>query len=55
MPELTTQIRARFHSWACSYQRPGWCAIGTTSDGVQVVTGTMNSPVDALRALLEAA
>ena len=55
MSELTTRIRARFHSWACSYQRPGWCAIGTTSDGAQVITDTVDSPADSLRALLGAA
>lgn len=54
MAELTTQIRARFCSWACSYQRPGWLAIGTRPDGAQVVTDTVDSPADALRALLDA-
>lgn len=54
MPELTTKIRARFRAWACSYQRPGWLAIGTTPDGAQVITDTVDSPADALRALLGA-
>lgn len=55
MTPLSLLVRSLYRSWACSYQRPGWCAIGTTPDGRQVVTATVSSPEDALRALLDAA
>lgn len=55
MLDLTTLIRTRYRAWVCSYARPGWRAIGTRPDGAHIVTRTVDSPEDALRALLEAA
>lgn len=52
MPELTARVRAHFRAWACTFARPGWRAIGTTAAGEQLVTATVESPEEALRALL---
>lgn len=55
MLDLTTLVRAHFRAWVCSHQSPGWRAIGTRPNGAQVITRTVDSPEDALRALLRAA